>query len=217
MVRGHRGRPRKSVEEVESRHARRQREKIISAANRLFREKGYRGASVQDIADKARISKSTIYNHFKDKRFLLYESASRDIHTLIDLAKSVVKSDMPPEKKLKALIFNHIKWRANAFGFAIASVDRNYLPPKLLRSYIGLRDEYEDMFRKVISEIIAQGKSQYLNPKLASLFILGLANSINRWFRPRGELSPDEVAEIACEFILRAMEIQNPALVPDSL
>ena len=208
-VQGNRSRPRKKAEEPESRYAQKRREKIIAAANRLFREKGFLGTNVQDIADAARINKSTIYAYFKDKSYLLYISASKDMHTLIELANSILSSAMPPEEKLKALLSEHIKWRAANFGLQLGRIDRRNLPPKLLLSYIKLRDDYEALFRSVIGENMAQGKEQYLNPKIASLFILGLANSINQWFRIGGELSADELAELACSFIFKAMEINT--------
>ncbi|UOQ48608.1 TetR/AcrR family transcriptional regulator [Gracilibacillus caseinilyticus] len=43
------------------------RKKIIDAAHSLFVKKGFAASSVQDILDKAEISKGTFYNHFHSK------------------------------------------------------------------------------------------------------------------------------------------------------
>lgn len=47
------------------------REQILKAARRLFKEKGYDNTMIEDIADKANVSKATLYNYFPNKESLL--------------------------------------------------------------------------------------------------------------------------------------------------
>jgi AcrR family transcriptional regulator len=47
------------------------REKILAAAATCFAEKGYSGCSVQDIADRAGMSKGALYVYYKSKEELL--------------------------------------------------------------------------------------------------------------------------------------------------
>ena len=49
----------------------RRRDLIVDAARRVFAERGYDGASVAQIADRADIAKSVIYDHFDSKADLL--------------------------------------------------------------------------------------------------------------------------------------------------
>jgi TetR/AcrR family transcriptional repressor of mexJK operon len=53
----------------EGRSARKHRE-IVEAATVLFMKLGYEGASMEDIAAKAGVSKQTVYKHFADKKQL---------------------------------------------------------------------------------------------------------------------------------------------------
>jgi TetR/AcrR family transcriptional repressor of mexJK operon len=57
---------------VENRSAGKRRA-IVEAATRLFLEKGYDGASMDDVAALAAVSKPTVYNHFADKEELFAE------------------------------------------------------------------------------------------------------------------------------------------------
>jgi AcrR family transcriptional regulator len=50
---------------------------IIAAAIELFRSKGYDNISINDIAERASISKGTFYKHFTGKEDLFYECADR--------------------------------------------------------------------------------------------------------------------------------------------
>ena len=49
------------------------REQLKSAAARLFREQGFHGTSVAEIAAAAWITKSSLYHHFDSKQALLAE------------------------------------------------------------------------------------------------------------------------------------------------
>jgi len=47
------------------------RQDILKASRRLFKEKGYEATMIEDVADKAEISKATLYNYFPNKESLL--------------------------------------------------------------------------------------------------------------------------------------------------
>ena len=47
------------------------RQQILKASRRLFKEKGYDNTMIEDVADKADISKATLYNYFPNKESLL--------------------------------------------------------------------------------------------------------------------------------------------------
>lgn len=49
------------------------RNKLIKAASVLFREKGYNGVGLVEIAESAGLTKGTFYAHFKSKRDLFNE------------------------------------------------------------------------------------------------------------------------------------------------
>ncbi len=50
---------------------------ILTAAIELFRSKGHDAISINDIAEKASISKATFYKYFSDKEELFYECADK--------------------------------------------------------------------------------------------------------------------------------------------
>jgi hypothetical protein len=114
---------------------------------------------------------------------------------------------MQPGEKLKELIRNHIKWQATHPGLAgIGHVERKNLPLRVRKLYISVRDEYENIIRKTIKEGIKQGKFSSCDAKLASLFILGMVNSIIQWYKPKESLSADEIASEAWTYISKALK-----------
>jgi AcrR family transcriptional regulator len=54
---------------------------ILEAAQQAFAERGYDGASVEEIADAADVAIGSVYNHFGSKEGLLWAAAERALHT----------------------------------------------------------------------------------------------------------------------------------------
>src|ERR1700739_1386530 len=53
--------------------------RILDAARKMFLERGFEGASIDEIAAAARWGKPTIYARFRDKRALFTNVVTRDI------------------------------------------------------------------------------------------------------------------------------------------
>lgn len=90
--------------------------KILDTAERLFTEKGYDRASLQDIMEESGLSKGAIYHHFASKEDIFYSvcdrigrrnaeilAAVRDDGTLNGLEKlrTIFKVSMHPERQAK--------------------------------------------------------------------------------------------------------------------
>ncbi|GBQ12116.1 TetR/AcrR family transcriptional regulator [Swaminathania salitolerans] len=97
------------------------RRQILDGAEAVFLERGYEGASMSQIACKARVSKGTLYNHFENKAALfgaVIEDLSRD-----KLAPALQKTEMSAARC------------AEAFGALAEQFIRVLLEPGPLRLY----------------------------------------------------------------------------------
>jgi len=187
-----------------------QRYKILLAAQDIFSMKGYYGSSMNDIAKASNINKCTLYTFFVGKSTLWYYSSMQYMDSLFQLVNPVATSNEPPEKKLRKMLELHIKWRCKNIGMAVVNKsERKEMPAKLLRSYIKYRDEYESLYRNVVDQIISKYQTKYINAKYATLFILGVANSINEWYDPTGELSPNQLAKLTYLVCSRILEFSE--------
>src|SRR5437762_8237888 len=66
------------------------RERVVSAATRLFADGGYGLTSMRDIARAARIRAATLYHHFKSKDQLYHEVLEREQAKLRELMNTVL-------------------------------------------------------------------------------------------------------------------------------
>ena len=98
------------------------REKIVDAANSLFYREGIRAVSVDAVAEKAGVTKKTLYYHFKSKDDLVAEYlASRDQPNLKLYEKWYETADGDTTDRIEAIFQNlarsarHPKWKGCGF------------------------------------------------------------------------------------------------------
>jgi hypothetical protein len=75
---------------------------------------------------------------------------------------------------------------------------------------LAARDHYEEAFRSVLQEGIADGSfSNEIDPKTASIFILSILNAIERWYHPDGELDQDALKAKLAGFVRSALSLSQ--------
>jgi AcrR family transcriptional regulator len=188
------------------------RQAIEDAASSLFRERGYSGTSVRDIARAVDIQGASLYAHVTSKQEVLwsivermagrFEAAADAIEAadpggatfgpgvyLIDLVRAhvgVITDDIE-----RASVFVH-EWRA-------LQGDRR-------AEIAGRRDAYEARFRAVIADGIRSGTFQGPDPLVAAGYILTALNGLVTWYRPDGRLSPRDIADSYADLSLRTVQ-----------
>ena len=70
-------------------------DQVVQGAREVFLRHGFEGASVDDIAKEANVSKATLYSYFPDKRLLFMEVLSRECMAQADQAQSKVDLSLP--------------------------------------------------------------------------------------------------------------------------
>ena len=68
----------------------------------LFAERGYANTTVGDIADRAGLTERTFFNHFTDKREVLFADSERLAAQIVDAARAAPRSEAPLDAVLSA-------------------------------------------------------------------------------------------------------------------
>lgn len=85
-------------------------DQVIDGATRIFLRDGYAGASVDDIAQAAHVSKATLYSYFPDKRLMFEEALSAEISRLAKTQPIDIPSGMAAIKALPLLTRQIANW-----------------------------------------------------------------------------------------------------------
>ena len=91
-------------------HAR--RAEILAAAERIFVEVGYEGATIRRIADEVGLSSTALYMHFSEKSEILHEICRLAFARLQEANAGVISQGGPPEVILRKLMEAYVD-----FGF----------------------------------------------------------------------------------------------------
>ncbi len=93
------------IQERKAREKERRRQQIIVAAKRVFSQKGFNKATMEDIAEEAELSPGTLYLYFKNKEELYASLSLRILQYLRIRVEHVHQEAGPgPVEKLDALI-----------------------------------------------------------------------------------------------------------------
>ncbi|RWI88894.1 TetR/AcrR family transcriptional regulator [Mesorhizobium sp.] len=71
-------------------------EQVLDAADALFRDQGYEGTKIEEIAELASVASATVYNYFKNKPNLLMEIALRHIRAAVPERREFI-ANMPDD------------------------------------------------------------------------------------------------------------------------
>lgn len=188
--------------------AKRKYAEIIQAAAQVFAEKGFYGATMQDIADSLGMNKSSLYYYVKGKEDLVKGLVEEVLQDILAEARSVVETGHTPLEKMQRIIEAHLRhFLAHRSAFAVFLHE----DPKLLDRFSQadvqrvMRD-YDDLLIGLVKEGQSQGVFRPdLNPKLCVLGIFGMCNYTSKWYDPQGSLSSAEVARVFAEIALKGI------------
>ena len=94
-------------------------DQVLAGAREVFLADGFEGASVDDIARVAGVSKATLYSYFPDKRLLFMEVARQQCALQADIALQAVDHDQPPAVVLRQFARHFLDFLLSDFGLSI--------------------------------------------------------------------------------------------------
>jgi TetR/AcrR family transcriptional regulator, cholesterol catabolism regulator len=195
------GRPRMSGPEAEANplnalSPEERRTVFLETAARLFEEKGYSNTSVEDITSELGFTKGVFYYYWKNKQEIVQEIHDRALRIINERLDRVMAEESSPAIRLEAAIRNHVEAvLENRTVIAVLLGDFDFSEQTLEE-----RRAYGRRFQTLVEEGISAGVVRELDPKVLTYAVLGLCNSVARWYRPDGRLAAAEVRDIFAAF-----------------
>jgi len=180
---------------------------LIDVAARVFYEQGYKGATMQTIADELGILKGGLYHYVNSKEDLLYHVIESPHREALDLVHECKSMGGDVVARLTALVRGQVlKLTKNYIYWHIFLNDYESLNEKQKRQLVEERKTYQGYLRSLIEEGQAQGAFRAdLDPSLVSLAVLGMVNWASHWYRPDEKRSPEKIADEFVALVLRGL------------
>jgi AcrR family transcriptional regulator len=207
---------------------------ILSAAEKVFVQKGYRLATVDDIADEAQFSKATLYRYFESKSDIFFDIVQNAFSEGYAGIKKIQAKEISAEKKIKELIgfivsYYHKKKNLSRILFMekvamkkllktnsgphVSHLDAHPKIPPEIRSYM---EKTSDVIYEIIREGVVSGEFRDIDAHDAGV-VLG---ALLRGFYFRGPIqekkySVKETTDLLHSFFLNGIIKRNKATKGD--
>jgi hypothetical protein len=115
----------------------------------------------------------------------------------------VLASDLDPPGQLAMLVEGHVAIVAANLPEARTILNEaRFLPDDSRHAIVAMRDRYEAAVRVVIGRGVERGDFAVEDAGLAAILVLSVLNAFERWFRPDGERTPEDLAGEMYRFVL---------------
>jgi AcrR family transcriptional regulator len=146
-------------------------DQVLEGARTVFLRDGFEGASVDDIAREAGVSKATLYSYFPDKRVLFVEVARRECRRQADEALELVTKTAAPDSVLAEAARRIIDFFLSDFGrrvFRICVAEADRFPELGQQFYESGPALVRDRIRAYLDGAVARGELQIEDTLLAA-------------------------------------------------
>jgi len=186
-----------------------QKSRIRREAARLFAKHGYAGTGVEQISRAVGLGRGALYHHIGSKDRLLFDIITLPVLDAVEQGERLVAEPLDAEQKLRRLSrLVMLTIAARLPEWTVFFRDIGALRQPLRGEALAARDAFERIWAGVIDQGVAEGVFRKLDP-IAVKGMLGMHNYAHVWIRPRGRLTPEQIADAFCDVLLAG--IRAPA------
>lgn len=188
----------KAAKTAPSRQPRRRDGDVLEAAVKVFHQRGYSDATVQDVADELGILKGSLYHYIDTKEDLLFQLVD-EVHTQVELILEQVEAEpgLDPIERLGLYVRRQVEYNLeNLSRISVYYHDLERLTGERLSRVKASRRVHADFVTGLIAE--AQKKKLAKNsddPRLLANCVFATIIWTYQWYRP-GSMSRKSVVDV---------------------
>jgi len=183
------------------------KEEILKTAARMFREKGYAGTSMRDLAEKIGIEAASLYNHIHSKSEILEEiifSIARDCREQLD--------NMDPAgtslQKIESLIRFHTKMMIDHFeSYSVMVSEWMHLDEEKLGEFVSERRRYVKKIESIVQQGIDNHEFKPVLPYVVVLNILSSVRGLEFWQKSAKTHSAEIMEENMVQHLIGGLKL----------
>jgi AcrR family transcriptional regulator len=170
------------------------KEAVLRTAVQMFIDRGYRQTSLDDIAEKLKITKPALYYYFHNKEEIYLECYRRGIALTQQSLERIRAHRGSGLEKAAGFIQTYAVIIAGDFGRFLVRQDDRELSPKAQSEVHAEKRKIDRSLRSFIEQGIADCSVRPCNVRLAAFSLAGAIHSLATWFEPGGALTAEEIA-----------------------
>ncbi len=188
---------------LRAKYDRRQQE-VVAAAARVFADQGFHATSMQDLVGATGLTAGGLYHYIGSKDQLLVRICDQLMEPLLARVRTIVASGDPPDVQLREIVREwmvHVE--RNRDHMLVFQQERHVLERGAQwRRVRRQRKTFEELVASVLARGAESGLFRFEDRDLALRALLGMVNHSAQWFRPRGRLSAEQIADGYIDLLL---------------
>lgn len=168
---------------------------LLAAAVKVFNEKGYDGTSMDVLAARLGLSKSSIYHHVSGKQELLELALNRALNALFAATTEAGATQGRAIDRLEYLVRRSVDILSTELPYVtlLLRVRGNTAVEKRA---LARRREFDEFVGDLVVAAAREGDiAEGTDPALVSRLLFGTVNSLIEWYRPRAGISSDALGD----------------------
>jgi AcrR family transcriptional regulator len=185
------------------------RRELVELAVRVFKDKGFKATTLNDISKEANIDRATLYYYVASKEELLQEAVQNMLKNNLEEADRIMRRDDLDHRAKLTLLFKMlmVSYEQNYPHMYVYIQELMHEVPYDSSAWAKQMLRQTRRFEKMTMTLIAQGiEDGVFRPDVsvhvATNGLFGMFNWTHRWFKPSGKLSAEEVADQFCKIFL---------------
>ncbi len=179
---------------------------IVDIAVQVFLRRGYDGASLDQVAEAAGITKASIYYHADGKEALLARGAGRALDALFAVLEEPEAQEDLEINRLKYVVRRTVEITVMRLP-EVALLLRVRGNTVTERWILEQRRRFDRLVAAIVGEAQAKGQIRAdIEAGLITRMLFGMLNSITEWYRQGGGLSVEDIAAAAIRIAFAGLE-----------
>ena len=178
---------------------------ITEAAIPLFLEKGYPETSMREIARKAGVGKSTLYDYFPTKDDIIIFIVEEQLKDLISRAQAIINQEKSAVERLHEVMHMHLDFLLHNKAFYLRlMMEAQRLKSESQQRIQIQRYAYQDLLRDLIEDGITEGSFRPVNTVIAMKTLILMMTPVMCTSRPAG--TPVELLDHALDLFCKGIQ-----------
>jgi AcrR family transcriptional regulator len=182
-------------------------DRIIRAAVELFAEQGFDATSVQQVVERAEVTKGALYHYFASKDDLLFAIYQSLIGVQNTDLEHIVAQRMAPAETVRAILVGVVVSTAERSDEAAVFFRESHkLDAQRMAAFRADRRRFHENFRQVVERAQTDGVfSARVPADVVVQIAMGVVNQLPIWFRPDGPKTAERLGHEVADFVLSAL------------
>jgi len=169
---------------------------LLSAAARVFAERGYHQTSMRDLARASGVSLAGLYYYVESKEELLYLIQKNNFARVIAGMRERLEGATDPVDRLMRFIDNHLDYfAAHMAEMKVLSHEAGALSGEWLQTVEEMKRTYVRSLMDILAGIEEAHGPAHANRRVAAYSLFGMMNWIYNWYDPLGDLGVELLAQ----------------------